>query len=1134
MNRLKRHDCSHAAHTFFKRISLLLIAASLAAALASCTGGGDVDETTGEVTEALTETDEVTTKYDDGIDDDADTVDGIAIYSAEDLAKIGVDDDYPLDGDYVLVADIDLTEYNWTPIGDCTESGAYKGDGVFSGTFDGRGHIIRGLTIDESSGSDIYWGLFGTVGSSKKSDPAVIENIIFSGVSIDVSTSGGAVGTLAGQVSCYVTINNISLLSGSVNNDGSGGSLGCGGLIGQCRTTVTGVRSNECITITNIFSNVTVTQTNSSWDTCGGIIGRIRESNIGTLTNILLTAPVTFENTLASAIASGDATANTYENLYFKTNTGKKRDGLGSSVSTSVLTGGGMSFSDSWTVEEGSYPLLTTMLESDGYSIFEFILFEFASGETISSVKTSFTVSTSVLGADVTWTSGDSEYLAVSDDGTVTATRPADSYVDVTLTAEIDGETNDFVVRVLAVPLEGSFKTTYVVADEPIELEGYDDAEEITWEIYRVAADKTVTKTTTEPSITLSSTYEESIITVKADGHDDISIYFSSLPVVYITSETDYSSVRQAVYSEAEMTVCASEDYDISGLYSGGIKIKVRGNSTATLDKRPFKIKLDDKSNLLGMDDGENKHWCLLANARDATLMRNILLNQFAADIGTETVINSENVVLIYNGEYYGVYQLCEQIRVDETRVDIFDWEEYAKDAAEAIALALRESGSLSYAEAATLADALEEEMLEDWSWMDNGYVTYNGTKYVFTDYGLDELPDATGGFLMEMDFYSMYANDYVKTFTAYQQPIYFNTPTAETAASRNSLYGTELYSYAYKYIQSFEYALHSDDFVFKNSDTHYEAVVNSRYNYHYVEVDYTDDLNDGLHYSELFDMDSLVNNFIFCEIAMNWDSMKNSFFFYKDIDGLAKIGPQWDFDWAWGNILWNGATWEPTQWHTTCTSFMIEQYYQEEQWNCLLIRDPYFITKVYERWTELRDEEIENLVGAGGLIDEYADYIEKAALANDAKWSYLTYYYTYKTELARMKEFIEIRMDWLDSQFADIDTLVSSLGVYYASDDITFESVNLASSTLTVTVTVDSDDIDYIMFQINGTTMEEVTVKNGKATLTLDVSGIDTDGYNCITAYAEDSSHNYIYDSAHSDEGNYMQVVSNYYVFQN
>ncbi|MCD7776076.1 MAG: CotH kinase family protein [Firmicutes bacterium] len=1120
--------------TLFKRAALFSLAVLTSAFLFSCGGNGNVDDT-GEGTESsdTSDTETAVTTTDDGIDDDADSVEGIAIYSAEDLAKIGVDDDYPLDGDYVLVADIDLSDYNWTPIGDCDESGAYRGDGVFSGTFDGRGHIIRGLTIEVSTSDASYWGLCGTVGSSSKSSPVVIKNIVFTGVSIDVVSSGSsAVGTLAGQANCFVTIDNISLLSGSVNNEGSGGSLGCGGLIGQCRTNVVGSRSNEGISITNIFSNVAVTETNGSWDTCGGIIGRIRDSSLGTLSDILLVAEANFEGELASAIASGDSTAKSYENLYFKAQTGKKRDGLGSSVGNAVLMGGEMTLSDSWTVEAGTYPMLTSTLENDRYSIFELISFDFASGESIDGVKTSFTVSTSVFGTSVEWASSDTEHLSI-DGSVVTASRPDDTYVDVTLTASVDGETNDFVVRVLAVPLEGYFKTSYVVADEPIELVGYDDEEEITWEIYRVASGKTVTKTTTEPSLTLSDMYEESIITVKADNHDDISIYYSGLPVVYVTSDTDYLKVRETTYSDAEMTICASDDYDVSGLYSGSIKIKVRGNSTASLDKRPFKIKLDTKSNLLGMDDGENKHWCLLANARDATLMRNILLNQFAADIGTEVTVSSESVVLIYNGEYYGVYQLCEQIRVDESRVDIFDWEGYAKDAAETIAVSLRDSGELSYSEASTLADALEEKMLADWSWMDSGYVTYNGTKYVFTDYGLEELPDATGGFLMEMDFYSMYSNDYVKTFTAYQQPIYFNTPSAETNSSRSSLYETSLYSYAYSYIQSFEYALHSDDFVFENDDTHYEAVVNGRYNYHYTEVEYSDNLNDGLHYSEMFDMDSLVNNFIFCEIAMNWDSMKNSFFFYKDIDGLAKIGPQWDFDWAWGNILWNGATWEPTQWHTTCSSFMIEQYYQEEQWNCLLIRDPYFVVKVYERWQELRDSEIENLVGAGGLIDEYVDYIEKAAAANDAKWSYLTYGYTYSTELARMKEFISTRMDWLDEQFSDIDTLITSLGAYYSSDDITFENVSLDGSALTVSVSVADSNISYINFQYNGTTMVEAAVSNGRATVTIDVSGLDTSGYNCITAYAEDSSHEYIYDEAHSDEGNYMQVVSNYCAFE-
>ena len=45
--------------------------------------------------------------------------------------------------------------------------------------------------------------------------------------------------------------------------------------------------------------------------------------------------------------------------------------------------------------------------------------------------------------------------------------------------------------------------------------------------------------------------------------------------------------------------------------------------------------------------------------------------------------------------------------------------------------------------------------MLTNFSWIDTGKITYKGTTYVFTDYGLDAPPKATGGFLLEMDFYS-------------------------------------------------------------------------------------------------------------------------------------------------------------------------------------------------------------------------------------------------------------------------------------------------------------------------------------------------------------------------------------------
>ena len=38
--------------------------------------------------------------------------------------------------------------------------------------------------------------------------------------------------------------------------------------------------------------------------------------------------------------------------------------------------------------------------------------------------------------------------------------------------------------------------------------------------------------------------------------------------------------------------------------------------------------------------------------------------------------MDSRQITLIYNGEYYGVYQLYEQIRVEDGRIDIYDWEQ--------------------------------------------------------------------------------------------------------------------------------------------------------------------------------------------------------------------------------------------------------------------------------------------------------------------------------------------------------------------------------------------------------------------------------------------------------------------------
>ena len=118
----------------------------------------------------------------------ADTEDTIKIGTAEELAKIGNDSSYPLSGNYILTANIDLggsAEKPWKPIGS-------DKDHAFTGTFDGDGHTISGLYIN--NGDSVYAGLFGYVGAG-----GMIKDLTVEG-EITVSGSTSCVGGIAGRV----------------------------------------------------------------------------------------------------------------------------------------------------------------------------------------------------------------------------------------------------------------------------------------------------------------------------------------------------------------------------------------------------------------------------------------------------------------------------------------------------------------------------------------------------------------------------------------------------------------------------------------------------------------------------------------------------------------------------------------------------------------------------------------------------------------------------------------------------------------------------------------------------------------------------------------------------------------------
>ena len=110
--------------------------------------------------------------------------------------------------------------------------------------------------------------------------------------------------------------------------------------------------------------------------------------------------------------------------------------------------------------------------------------------------------------------------------------------------------------------------------------------------------------------------------------------------------------------------------YDADGTisFAGNLKaISGRGNSTWTMEKKPYSLTLAGEADLLGL--GQAQRWVLLANGSDASQLRNKLVYDYAGDVGLAYSPGSEWVDLYLNGEYAGLYLLCERNEIHPQRV---------------------------------------------------------------------------------------------------------------------------------------------------------------------------------------------------------------------------------------------------------------------------------------------------------------------------------------------------------------------------------------------------------------------------------------------------------------------------------
>ena len=200
---------------------------------------------------------------------------------------------------FALSADIDLSDYDWTPIGNATS---------FKGNFDGRGHCVNGLKVmkvETVSGGFAYAGLFGYT------YVGILRNlgVRLADAGIQVNSTDGTVyaGGIAGRAhkifNCYVVGEGrieIHSSSKSSNVGGIVGYLDTEGSLANCYATVNvkvgrdgtvhvggivGYGDNKS-TISHTYATGDVeTGTGDTYRYAGGICGYLNGE--GTLTNSL-------------------------------------------------------------------------------------------------------------------------------------------------------------------------------------------------------------------------------------------------------------------------------------------------------------------------------------------------------------------------------------------------------------------------------------------------------------------------------------------------------------------------------------------------------------------------------------------------------------------------------------------------------------------------------------------------------------------------------------------------------------------------------------------------------------------------------------------------------------------------------
>jgi hypothetical protein len=434
-------------------------------------------------------------------------------------------------------------------------------------------------------------------------------------------------------------------------------------------------------------------------------------------------------------------------------------------------------------------------------------------------------------------------------------------------------------------------------------------------------------------------------------------------PTIYIAIE---GAVSRAYSACTVTTNCCDDRYNLRDVAG---QIKIRGNGTALLPKKPYRIKFDKKQTMFGLNDGlRAKSWVLLAEYYDNTMLKNATALHLARSILLEDgyyVSDSMLVEVYLNDQYQGVYLLAEQQQVNEGRIDI---DECAK-----------------------------------------------------------ENPTINTGYLVEMDSYALSEDVH---FALTYSPLNFidsqeTTANLQTKYSvKSDIYTDEQLQFIQRKIQNTWLVLYDAAYMHSATPTPYLTLDDSGNLMQDVSIRSAQDAA-----MRVIDVRSLIDTWLLQEICENIDVGWSSFFISVDCseNGNAKLTFEapWDFDWSLGQkgYIADG-------FYAVASNNNAPNVYNP--WLLVLCNQDWFVSLAAERWRELNAERdiIQEVIEQ---IDRYYRDGKEAFDRNFATWSeMLTYGHpthtsdeyasvtTQEEAIAWLKTFLLYRKEFLCRVFGE------------------------------------------------------------------------------------------------------------------